>query len=59
MQDQLGVVEVRFARDGTHADAADVFDAALLDEVGDDAKGFFEVLAVLILDVGYVTSSFS
>src|SRR5208282_4134127 len=53
MQDQLGVVEVRFARDGTHADAADVFDAALLDEVRDNGKDAVEVLAVIGLDVGY------
>ena len=29
MQDQLGVVEVGFARNRAHAEAADVFDAAL------------------------------
>src|ERR1039458_10223199 len=50
--ERLQVVEVGLSRNRAHAQAADVFDAALLDEVGDDVEGLVEVLQVVRLEVG-------
>src|ERR1035437_5333079 len=52
MQERLRVVEVGLARNRAHAQATDVFDAALLDEVGDDVEGLVEVVQVVRLEVG-------
>src|ERR1035441_10550612 len=52
MQERLQVVEVGLSRNRAHSCAADVFDAALLDEVGDDVEGLVEVLQVVRLHVG-------
>src|ERR1019366_3321697 len=45
-------VEVGLSRNRAHAEAADVFDAALLDEVRNDVEGLVEVLQVVRLEVG-------
>src|ERR1017187_1403943 len=52
MQEDLGVVEVRLAGNRAHAEAADVFDAALLDEVRDHVNGLVEVVAVFSFEIG-------
>src|ERR1035441_8067681 len=52
MQERLRVVEVGLSRNRAHAEAANVFDAALLDEVRNDVEGLVEVLQVVRLEVG-------
>ena len=51
MQQRLGMIKALFARNRTHAETADVFDAAVLDQMRDDVKGLADIFAVLLLEI--------